>query len=124
MRYRCFLVVYEGACNHWYRCFLVICERLQYRRACCALLQQVAGRGAVQGVQIRGADSEGWQAMNNLWGAAWETGTVPKAPLDFRIQDDNGNDVSCHRKYPHELHCTHAARKAALHDWSLPTATA
>ena len=31
--------------------------------------------------------------MNNLWGAAWETGTVPKAPLDFRIQDDMGMEV-------------------------------
>jgi hypothetical protein len=59
----------------------------------CACVQQVAGRGSIETVQVKGADSEDWQSLNNLWGAAWETGTVPKPPLDFRVQDDTGVEV-------------------------------
>jgi hypothetical protein len=44
-------------------------------------------------VQIKGSNSD-WESLNNVWGAAWETGQVPTPPLDFRIQDDAGVEVS------------------------------
>ena len=67
---------------------------LRLRSACCAVYaQQVAGRGAVKTVQVKGSDSSSWQTLNNIWGAAWETSYVPKPPLDFRIQDDTGVEV-------------------------------
>ncbi len=60
--------------------------------------QDAAGRGSIKLVQVKGADS-GWQSLNNVWGASWESTAVPKPPLDFRIQDDAGVEVTsplCH----------------------------
>lgn len=56
-------------------------------------MQDAANRGSVKTVQIKGPNSS-WQTLNNVWGASWETGQVPQTPLDFRIQDDQGVDVS------------------------------
>lgn len=58
---------------------------------CC--VQDAAGSGAVKLVQIKGTNSN-WQSLNNVWGASWETGQVPQPPLDFRVQDDAGVEVS------------------------------
>ena len=59
----------------------------------CHGLQDAANRGSVKTVQIKGPNTD-WQTLNNVWGASWETGQVPETPLDFRIQDDMGVDVS------------------------------
>ena len=48
---------------------------------------------SVKNVQVKGSNSN-WETLNNVWGASWETGQVPATPLDFRIQDDQGVDVS------------------------------
>lgn len=56
-------------------------------------MQDAANRGAVKTVQVKGPNTY-WETLNNKWGASWETGQVPAAPLDFRIQDDQGVDVS------------------------------
>ena len=56
-------------------------------------MQDAANRGAVNTVQVKGLNSY-WETLNNEWGASWETGQVPAAPLDLRIQDDQGVDVS------------------------------
>lgn len=57
-------------------------------------MQDAANRGSIKTVQIKGPNTN-WQTLNNVWGASWETGQVPQTPLDFRIQDDTGIDVSC-----------------------------
>ena len=58
-------------------------------------MQDAAGRGSVKLVQIKGSNSN-WQSLTNVWGASWETGQVPQPPLDFRVQDDAGVEVSHH----------------------------
>ncbi len=58
-------------------------------------MQDAANRGSIKTVQIKGPNTD-WQTLNNVWGASWETGQVPPTPLDFRIQDDTGVDVSYH----------------------------
>ena len=58
--------------------------------------QDAANRGSVQSVQVKGPDTA-WQDLNNVWGASWETGEVPRGPLDLHIYDDVGVDV---RTYP------------------------
>lgn len=55
--------------------------------------QDAAGRGAVKLVQVKGPNTD-WESMNNVWGASWESTSVPMPPLDFRIQDDAGVEVS------------------------------
>jgi len=55
-------------------------------------MQDAAGRGAIKLVQVKGPDCD-WQSMVNVWGAAWESTSVPQPPLDFRIQDDAGVEV-------------------------------
>ncbi len=54
--------------------------------------QDVANRGSVKLVQVKGPDTD-WETLNNVWGASWESTSVPKPPLDFRIQDDTGVEV-------------------------------
>lgn len=49
-------------------------------------------RGSIKLVQIKGPDTN-WQSMNNVWGASWESTSIPDPPLDFRIQDDTGTEV-------------------------------
>ena len=56
-------------------------------------MQDAANRGAIKTVQIKGPNTD-WQTLNNVWGASWETGQVPETPLDIRVQDDTGIDVS------------------------------
>ena len=57
-----------------------------------AMLQDAAVRGSIKLVQIKGPNT-GWQGMNNVWGASWESTSIPEPPLDFRIQDDQGTEV-------------------------------
>lgn len=57
-------------------------------------------------MQVKGPNTD-WESMNNVWGASWESTSVPMPPLDFRIQDDAGVEVS-HRSLkdlssPHSL---------------------
>lgn len=54
--------------------------------------QDAAGRGAVKLVQVKGPNTD-WESMNNVWGASWESTSIPDPPLDFRIQDDSGVEV-------------------------------
>lgn len=56
-------------------------------------MQDAANRGSIQTVQIKGPNTN-WETLNNIWGASWEVGQSPQPPLDFRIQDDQGVDVS------------------------------
>lgn len=56
-------------------------------------MQDAANRGSVQTVQIKGPNTN-WETLNNIWGASWEIGQSPQPPLDFRIRDDQGVDVS------------------------------
>ncbi|CAL8462621.1 g2154 [Coccomyxa elongata] len=56
-------------------------------------VKDVANRGSVKLVQVKGPDTD-WETMNNVWGASWESTAVPKPPLDFRIQDDTGVEVT------------------------------
>ena len=56
-------------------------------------MQDAANRGSVQTVQIKGPNTN-WETLNNVWGASWEIGQSPQPPLDFRIRDDQGVDVS------------------------------
>ena len=44
-------------------------------------------------MQVKGPNTD-WESMNNVWGASWESTSVPMPPLDFRIQDDAGVEVS------------------------------
>ena len=55
--------------------------------------QKTGGNAAVSSVALRGANGQ-WVPMNNVWGASWESTSVPMPPLDFRIQDDAGTEVS------------------------------
>lgn len=56
-------------------------------------MQSAAVRGSIKTVQVRGPNT-GWISLTNVWGASWEVSSVPQPPLDFRIQDDSGTDVS------------------------------
>ncbi|CAL8462617.1 g2150 [Coccomyxa elongata] len=56
-------------------------------------VKDAAGRGSVKLVQVKGSNSD-WESMNNVWGASWESTSVPAPPLDFRIQDDAGTEVT------------------------------
>ncbi|KAK9906493.1 hypothetical protein WJX75_002830 [Coccomyxa subellipsoidea] len=56
-------------------------------------VKDAAMRGSVKLVQIKGPNT-GWETMNNVWGASWEATSVPDPPLDFRIQDDTGTEVT------------------------------
>ncbi|BDA46491.1 probable Expansin-A7 at N-terminal half [Coccomyxa sp. Obi] len=56
-------------------------------------VKDVANRGAVKLVQVKGSDTD-WESMNNVWGASWESTSIPKPPLDFRIQDDTGVELT------------------------------
>ncbi|BDA46488.1 probable Expansin-A7 [Coccomyxa sp. Obi] len=56
-------------------------------------VKDAAGRGSVKLVQVKGSNSD-WESMNNVWGASWESTSVPSPPLDFRIQDDAGVEVT------------------------------
>jgi len=47
----------------------------------------------VQGVQLQGSDGAGWQPMNNVWGAAWESTSVPSGSVSFRFVPDQGGEV-------------------------------
>lgn len=58
-----------------------------------ACVQDAANRGSIKTVQVKGPASS-WQSMNNVWGASWEMTSVPKPPLDIRIQDDTGTEVA------------------------------
>ncbi len=69
------------------------------------MLQDAAMRGSVKLVQIKGPKTD-WQSMNNVWGASWEATSIPDPPLDFRIQDDAGTEVSLPSAQPHLLHAT------------------
>ena len=53
-------------------------------------VQDAGAAGAVAKVEVRGAGSDAWQALTNTWGAAWETGTAPSAPLSFRVSLSDG----------------------------------
>ncbi len=68
-------------------------EQVTDSRVNALCVQDAAGRGSVKLVQIKGSNSD-WESLNNVWGASWETGQVPDLPLDFRIQDDAGVEVS------------------------------
>ncbi|KAK9820245.1 hypothetical protein WJX72_007952 [[Myrmecia] bisecta] len=57
------------------------------------VVEQAAGRAAVQNVFIKGPKTA-WLAMNNLWGAAWETASLPGYPTDMRIVSDDGEEVT------------------------------
>ena len=56
-------------------------------------LQDAAVRGSIRTVQVKGRNT-GWLSMNNIWGAAWEIEQSPQPPLDFRLVDDSGSEVS------------------------------
>ncbi|KAK9906413.1 hypothetical protein WJX75_001467 [Coccomyxa subellipsoidea] len=56
-------------------------------------VKDAAVRGSVKLVQVKGPNTD-WQSMNNVWGASWESTSVPMPPLDFRIQDDTGTEVT------------------------------
>lgn len=66
-------------------------------------MQDAAGRGAIKLVQVKGPDCD-WQSMVNVWGASWESTSVPQPPLDFRIQDDAGVEVSYISDGPYSYH--------------------
>ncbi len=78
---------------------VVTCRRLSCHKTCKTAYfvachgQDAAGRGSVKLVQVKGSNSD-WESMNNVWGASWESTSVPAPPLDFRIQDDAGVEVS------------------------------
>eukprot|EP00884_Botryococcus_braunii_P005988 jgi/Botrbrau1/15390/Bobra.43_2s0018.1 len=57
------------------------------------MVEEVAGVGSIKQVQIKGQNSD-WQGMNNYWGAAWELGTTPHPPLDIRVVDSTGREVT------------------------------
>ena len=59
-----------------------------------ATLQEVGGPGSIKLVQVEGADGQGWHNMANSYGAAWELSQMPPPPLDLRIVDANGNEVT------------------------------
>lgn len=59
----------------------------------CTALQKAGGRAAVTEVALQGSDGGGWQPMNNVWGASWESASAPQPPLNVRITDDKGNTV-------------------------------
>ncbi|KAK9798174.1 hypothetical protein WJX73_006947 [Symbiochloris irregularis] len=56
-------------------------------------VESVGNRGTVAVVQVKGQNS-GWMAMTNTWGAAWELSNAPAPPLDVRVQDDDGSEVT------------------------------
>jgi hypothetical protein len=58
-------------------------------------LQDTGGRGAVTQVYVKSSGSKDWISMINKWGASWELGQAPAPPLDFKIETDSGEDVSC-----------------------------
>lgn len=75
-------------------------------------LQDAANRGSIQSVQVKGP-STGWQDLNNVWGASWETGQVPEGPLDLHIYDDLGVDV----KFPLSLDTSPSCASSLQGDW-------
>ncbi|BDA46490.1 probable Expansin-A2 at N-terminal half [Coccomyxa sp. Obi] len=56
-------------------------------------VKDAAVRGSIKLVQIKGPNTD-WESMNNVWGASWEATSIPDPPLDFRIQDDKGTEVT------------------------------
>ncbi len=85
-------------------CISLRCPTLTKRDASpCDVLQDAALRGSIKLVQIKGPNT-GWQSMNNVWGASWESTSIPDPPLDFRIQDDQGTEVRRHTHSPAEVH--------------------
>ncbi|KAK9819887.1 hypothetical protein WJX72_003612 [[Myrmecia] bisecta] len=59
-------------------------------------VQQIADRASIQLVQIKGEDSD-WTSLKNIWGATWELGWTPKVPLDVRIRQDDGQEVTAYQ---------------------------
>ena len=56
------------------------------------MVQQLGDLGSVSLVQVEG-QNEGWQSMQNTYGAAWEIAQQPTPPLDLRVVDANGAEV-------------------------------
>eukprot|EP00887_Chlorella_sp_A99_P003760 scaffold7.g3760.t1 len=56
-------------------------------------IDTTGGRGSVQSVAVKNSASASWQQLANSWGAQWETASAPSAPLDFKIQCDDGETV-------------------------------
>jgi hypothetical protein len=55
-------------------------------------VQDAGAAGAVAKVEVHGVGGDSsWQALTNTWGAAWETGSAPAAPLSFRVELADGN---------------------------------
>lgn len=49
-----------------------------------------ARRGSVKALAVRTNNSgKPWQYLTNSWGAVWEAGTIPAAPLDVLFVSDN-----------------------------------
>lgn len=67
--------------------------RICQAHECHLRLQDAAVRGSIETVQVKGTDS-GWLSMTNVWGAAWEIQNSPQPPLDFRMVDDSGSEVT------------------------------
>ncbi|KAK9839053.1 hypothetical protein WJX74_008497 [Apatococcus lobatus] len=57
-------------------------------------VQEVADRGAITNVEVRGPGGS-WMQLNNKYGAAWEVDNSPSSyPLDLRITQDDGQQVT------------------------------
>lgn len=56
-------------------------------------VQKVAGVASISLVQIQGQGIT-WQSMENKWGASWEIAAAPPPPLDLRIVQTDGSEVS------------------------------
>ncbi|GAB4819911.1 hypothetical protein N2152v2_006957 [Parachlorella kessleri] len=58
------------------------------------VIQDTGGRGAVKTVNVKSSSSGTWVNMRNSWGATWELGSAPAPPLDFKIETDDGDQVT------------------------------
>ena len=55
-------------------------------------MQRAAGSAGIDAVMVR-APGQGWQAMHNTYGAAWEIANAPTMPVDLFIVSDDGQEV-------------------------------
>ena len=55
-------------------------------------MQRAAGSAGINAVMVR-AQGQGWQAMHNSYGAAWEIANAPTMPVDLFVVSDDGQEV-------------------------------
>lgn len=57
-------------------------------------ITDTGGYASVQSVSVKSSSGSNWQTMDNTWGAVWESGSAPTAPLDFQITCSDGQIVT------------------------------